>query len=219
MAAKPSATDIDSDSSDTPCLPARRGPDGDTMAATATSGCGWVYGRTCSRAVAHREPVGLPGDRLVAAEQGEDRLERLLHHPALVDRVDAHDVGVGRQRAGSGAEDDPAAGEVVEQHQPVGHQPRVVVGQRDDAGAELDVLGALGGGGDEDLGAADELVAAGVVLAEPGLVVAEAVEGDDPVEVVLEGQRRALPDGVERGEEDAEAQGPGCGHGSPCCVE
>ncbi len=39
-AAKPSATDIDRDSRDTPCLPASRGPDGDTIAATATSGWG-----------------------------------------------------------------------------------------------------------------------------------------------------------------------------------
>ncbi len=58
-------------------------------------------------------------------------------------------------------------------------------------------------------GQRDELVAAGVVLAEPGLVVAEPVERDDPLEVVLEGERRVLPDGVERREEDAEAQGPG----------
>ena len=137
---------------------------------------------------------------------------RLLHHPALVDGVDAHDVGVGGQRAGAGAEDEPAAGEVVEQHDAVGQQPRVVVRQRHHAGAELDVLGPLGGGGDEDLGAADELVAAGVVLAEPGLVVAEPVEGLDPLEVVLEGERRALPDRVERRVEGAEAQGPGGGH-------
>ena len=37
MAAKPSSIDIDSDTSDTPSAPASRGPDGDTMAATATS--------------------------------------------------------------------------------------------------------------------------------------------------------------------------------------
>ena len=113
----------------------------------------------------------------------------------------------------------PAPGQVVEQHDAVGHQPRVVVRERHHAGAELDVLGALGGGGDEDLGAADQLVAAGVVLAEPRLVVAEAVELDDALEVVLEGERRALPDGVERREEHAEAQGPGAGMSvdSPRC--
>ena len=49
MAAKPSAMDIDSDSSETLCSPARRGPDGVTIAATATSGWGCVYGRIWSR--------------------------------------------------------------------------------------------------------------------------------------------------------------------------
>ena len=33
--------DIDSDSSDAPYCPASRGPDGDTIAATAISGCGY----------------------------------------------------------------------------------------------------------------------------------------------------------------------------------
>src|SRR5262245_23369966 len=50
MAANPSATDIDSDRSDTPCCPASRGPEGVTIAATAISGCGLVYGRTWRRA-------------------------------------------------------------------------------------------------------------------------------------------------------------------------
>src|SRR3546814_3926474 len=85
-------------------------------------------------------------------------------------RIDAHDVSVGGQGAGARAEDDPAAGEVVEQADAVGQQPRVVVGQRDHAGAELDVLGALGRHRDDELGAADQLVAAGVVLTEPALV-------------------------------------------------
>ena len=146
-------------------------------------------------------------------QQGEDRLERLLHHPPLLDRLDAHHVGVARQRPGPGAEDQPAAGQVVEQVEPVGHQPGVVVGQRHDAGAELDVLRPLGRGGDEDLGAPDELVAARVVLTEPHLVVAQPVELDGALEVVLERQRRALPDGVERGEEGPEAQRPAAGSG------
>jgi hypothetical protein len=42
MAAKPSSRVIDSDSSDTPKVPASRGPEGETMAATATSKWGWV---------------------------------------------------------------------------------------------------------------------------------------------------------------------------------
>ncbi len=62
------------------------------------------------------------------------------------------------------------AGHVVELVDPVGQHHRVVVGQGGDAGAQADVLGALGGGGDEQLGAGDQLVAGRVVLADPGLL-------------------------------------------------
>ena len=94
-------------------------------------------------------------------------------------------------------------------------------GQRRDAGAEADVLGALRGGGDEDLGRGDDLVAGRVVLAEPGLVEAEVVEVLDQLEVALERQRRVLADRVERGQEDPELQsavGVNGGHGSPSSV-
>jgi hypothetical protein len=165
-------------------------------------------------AVAHREPVGLARDRLVGPQKGQDRLERLLHHPPLVHRVDAQHEGVAGQRPRSGAEDDATFGEVVEQHQPVGDQPRMVVRERYHAGPEHDVACALGGGRNEHLGAGDDLVAPRVVLAEPDLVVAEAVERDHAVEVVLQRQGRVLPDRVERGEERAEAQRPGRGHGA-----
>ncbi len=88
-----------------------------------------------------------------------------------------------------------AACEVVEQDHAVGEHQRVVVGERRHARAETDVLRAPGDGGDEHLGAGDDLVAGGVVLADPRLVEAEAVEVHDEVEVALEGQRRVLPTG------------------------
>ncbi len=64
----------------------------------------------------------------------------------------------------------------------------------------------LGRGGDEDLGAGDDLGAGGVVLADPGLVVAELVEVHDQVEVAFEGQRRVLTGRVERRHEDSETK-------------
>ncbi len=75
---------------------------------------------------------------------------------------------------------------MVEQHPAVGHHQRVVVRQRHHAGAQLDVLGALCGRGDEHLRARDQLVATGVMLAEPGLVEPEPVQGDGPLQVVFQ---------------------------------
>ena len=48
------------------------------------------------------EPFGVPVDPLIGrrAEQGQYRLQRLLHHPPLVDWVDAHHVRVRWQCAG-----------------------------------------------------------------------------------------------------------------------
>ena len=121
-----------------------------------------------------------------------------------VHRLDAHHVGVGDERAGTAAEHGAAARHVVELHEALRHQERMVVGQARHARAEHDVLGALGGGGDEDLGRGDQLPAGRVVLADPHLVVAEVVEPLDQLHVAVEGQRRILADAVERCQEDAE---------------
>jgi hypothetical protein len=158
--------------------------------------------------VAEREPVGLAGDGLVGAEQRQDRLERLFHHVALALDLDAHHEGVGGERPRADAEHDAAAGEVVEQHHPVGQHQRVVVGERAHPGAEADVAGPLRGGGDEHLGRRDDLETRAVVLADPGLLEAELVEPLDQLEVAVEGEGGVLADGVERGQEDAELQRP-----------
>ena len=97
------------------------------------------------------EPVGCHGDRLVAAQQTDDRIERLFHTPAQHDRVDAEHIGVRRQGAGAAAEHHPAARHVVELHETLRHQKRVVIGQAGDSRAKLDVPRALGCGGDDQL--------------------------------------------------------------------
>ncbi len=78
---------------------------------------------------------------------------------ALGHRVDAERVGVGGERAWARAEDHAAAALMVELDQTLRHVEGMVVGQRDHAGAELDALGALGGGGEEQLGRGDHLPA------------------------------------------------------------
>jgi hypothetical protein len=95
---------------------------------------------------------------------------------------------------------------VVEQHCPLGDHVRVVVGDADHAGAELDVLRALGRGGDEDLRRGDDLGPGRVVLTDPRLVPAESVEVFDQLEVALERECRVLAGGMERRHEDPEAE-------------
>ena len=87
-----------------------------------------------------------------------------------------------------------------------GHRERVVVGQRDDAGAEPDVARALGGGGDEHLRAGDDLEAARVVLADPGLVIVQPVEMDQELHVAVEGEQRILGERMEGRKKDAGLQ-------------
>jgi hypothetical protein len=84
---------------------------------------------------------------------------------------------------------------------------RMVQRQRLDAGAEADARGALGGGGDEHLGRADHLVAAGVMLADPRLVEPKPVEMGHQLEIALEEQRRRRVHRMEWREEDAESKG------------
>ena len=155
--------------------------------------------------VAQLEPVGLHRHHL-AAQQRDDHVERLGHHVALSARVDAEHHRVRRQQAGPDAEHRAPARQMVELRHAVGDHQRLVVGQRDDAGAEPDVLGARRDVGDEQLGAGDDLVAGGVVLADPRLVEAELVEPLDELAVALQTERRVLVDGMKRRHEDAETQ-------------
>ena len=171
-----------------PYLPASVMPDGLICEATANcmSSCSGRSCRAASCSVYHsvflvtRSPL----------EQAADDADRLVLAVALGHRVDAERVGVGRQRAGARAEDGAAARHVVELHHALRHVEGMVVGQRDHAGAELDALGALAGGGQEHLGRGDHLPARRVVLAAPELVVAELVEVLDELEVAAELQGR-----------------------------
>ena len=62
------------------------------------------------------------------------------------------------------------------------------------------------GRADEHFGRGDGLPAGRVMLADPGLVVAELVEPFDQLHVARHAQRRVLADPVEGREEDAELQ-------------
>ena len=110
----------------TPCLPAAAAPEGEIVEATAISIVGQLVGQQLEAAVVQLEPVGALGDDLAPQEPDHD-VERLVHAPALVHRVDAHHERVGGQLAGADAEHHPAEALVVELAHAVGQDQRVVV--------------------------------------------------------------------------------------------
>ena len=95
---------------------------------------------------------------------------------------------------------------MIELNDAVGDHHRVMVGQRNDAGAKADVFGAFGGKGDKDLGRADDLETGGVVFADPRLVKAELVEPRHQLEIALQALSRVLLVRVERRQKDPVAQ-------------
>jgi hypothetical protein len=165
--------------------------------------------------LAHSDEVvglGLGGDGL-AAQEPHDDVEVHLEQLAGVGGVEPDHRGVGGQRARPQAEHHAAAREVVEQHDALGGPQRVVVAHRDDAGAQLDVLRALGRGRDEDLRRRDDLRARRVVLADPRLVEAHFVEVLDEPQVPVDRCGGVHARGVEGGQEGAETQPA---HGCSC---
>ena len=87
---------------------------------------------------------------------------------------------------------------MVELSDAVSEVEGVVVGQAGDASAELDVPGHSEGLSDEQLWGGDVLPGGGEVLSYPCLGVPQLVEGDDLVEVVVNGLREVAPRWVER---------------------
>ena len=142
------------DSTPTPCLPGgdhaeRRDRAGDRDLEMRIG-----VGREMQPRLVQLEPVGLHRDRLLAVQQPHDRVQRLQHARTLRAGFDAQHVGVRRQRARAAAQHGAAARHVVELHEALRHHERMVIRQAGHAGAEPDVLGALGGGGDEQFGQA-----------------------------------------------------------------
>ncbi len=94
---------------------------------------------------------------------------------------------------------------MVEEHEPVREHQRLVVRKRVHAAAQPQVTGPLRGRGDEHLRRGNQLEPTRVVLTDPRLIESQPVEVHEQLEVAFDGHGRALPDIVERSEEDAEA--------------
>ena len=83
----------------------------------------------------------------LAAEQAADHADFLVLPVAQHHRVDAECMRIGRERAGAAAEDHPPAAHVIQLNHALRDIERVVIGQRHDAGGELDPFRPLRRGG------------------------------------------------------------------------
>ena len=121
-----------------PCLPAKVMPDGLICEATA-NGISSCNGSSCNAASCNVNQSLFAVTRSPPNSRRMMR-DRLVLAVALHHRIDAERVRVGGERARAGAEDRPPAGHLVELHHALGDIERVVIGQRDHAGGELDAL-------------------------------------------------------------------------------
>ena len=134
------------------------------------------------------EPVAGQVDvvgRVLLPEPGDD-VDGLGEHLVAVLVEDAQEFGIRGEGAGADAEDEPAAGEVVEHRAVDGHQRRVHVGQVGRPGAQPDLGRVVDQRGQEDEAVGDVLVPVGEVLADEGVVEAEPVGEDHRLPVLAE---------------------------------
>ena len=126
----------------------------------------------------HRPEFALVGPGRVLGPHLQDDLQRLAGHVAVLagHAVDIEHRPVARQAASRDAEIEPAVGEVVEHRDAVGEFGGVVIGQQEAAGAEADVFGLQERLRQQQVGRGMRLPGRGVVLADPGFLVAELVE-------------------------------------------
>ena len=89
---------------------------------------------------------------ILAAEHRHDGADGFFPAIALVPHADAERVEFGGAGGFAKAHLDTAFGEDIEGGDFFGHPLRLVGGELDDAVAEADILGALAGGAEEDLG-------------------------------------------------------------------
>ncbi|MGY4256059.1 hypothetical protein ACVI1L_003127 [Bradyrhizobium sp. USDA 4516] len=117
-----------------------------------------------------------PGSRLGPHLQND--LERLAGHVAVLSRhaVDIEHRPVARQPGGRDAEIEPPVREMIEHRDAVGELGRVMIRQQEAAGPDADVLGLQQRLRDQQIRRRMRLPGCGVVLADPGFLIAELVE-------------------------------------------
>ncbi|MGY4379655.1 hypothetical protein ACVWZ3_007294 [Bradyrhizobium sp. i1.3.6] len=90
--------------------------------------------------------------------------------------VDVEHRPVARQAASGDTEIEPALGEMIEHRDAVGELRRVVIGQQEAARPDANILGLHQRLRDQEVRRGIGFPGCGVVLADPGLLIAELVE-------------------------------------------
>ncbi len=133
----------------------------------------------------HRPELALVGPRRILGPHLQDDLQRLAGHVAVLARhaVDVEHRPVARQAGGRDAEIQPTAGEMIEHRHAVGEFGGMVIGQQEAAGAEADVLGLQQRLRQQQVRRGMRFPWRGVVLADPGFLVAEFIEPSQHLQV------------------------------------
>jgi hypothetical protein len=133
----------------------------------------------------HRPEFALVGPRRILGPHLQDDLERLAGHVAVLagHAVDVVHRPVARQAACGDAEIQAAAGEMIEHRDAVGEFGGMVVGQEETAGPEADVLGLQKRLRQQQVGRRMRLPWRGVMLADPGFLIAELIEPSQHLQI------------------------------------
>ena len=123
-----------------------------------------------------RQALGLVTDRLFTGEKPHHNIHIVFEQRSHLWWFKTKHCGIGGQCTGAHAHHDSPACQVIEQHHALGYPERVVIRQRHNTGTQSNALRACRGSSHEDLRRGDDLTAGRVVLANPGLVVAQPIE-------------------------------------------
>ncbi len=161
----------------------------------------------------HRiRPLDLPVlalmlERLGPVPETQDDLQRLAGHGADVAGADAEHGLVGGDGAGGHAEVQAAVGQMVQHHQPAGQGRGMMHGQEEPAGAQADIPGLGEAAHEQQVRRRIGLPGHRVMLADPGLAIAQLVQPADDLQVELEARFQVPLGRVGRHGEKAELHG------------
>ncbi len=149
-------------------------------------------------------PGALPGDAYMMGIDPTTQREKMDESLGIILRLFTEDAPITYHSPRTDTQHHPPVGHVVQLHHAVGDHEGMVVGQTDNAGAQFNMTGTVGGHSHEQLRGGDGFPTGAVVLPNPGLIIAQVVQPLDQLQVPINGQSRVFSHPVEGTQEDAE---------------